>query len=633
MNLNIVDLISTSDVTKLYNDQYKTRLVNKITKHFNKDEQQLFIASFYSYLNHDSKTEFIINLSDIWKWLGFSRIDHAKTVLKKHFVKETDYIFAPEVAEVKKENLGNDFPQVVEKKETRGGYNKETILMTINTFKKLCLKSNTKRADTIHDYFIKLEEILNETMKEEAEELSKELNKKIEEHQRNLIEHKEQSEIEKQELLERTILEQFPRNTQCVYYGTIDNTSLIDEDLIKFGQSNDLPERIKCHKKTFTNFRLVKAFKVNNQIQIENAIKKHDLLKNKRRNISINDKLYTECLALNNKFTIDKIDNYIKEIIDELEYNIENYNKLLEKNEELNTAIYTLKDQNELLKKDNEMLKKKVEEFAPTTTIKKKEIGDSSNGSLLYAYECKTVNNVKRYKCEMIKENGLEARVEMYKKMFPKEGKLAFTKKIKTTGIHKIIQYMLRTHLIFVGDNTYSGDLDAIKLIFNIVAKIEQKFILNECLQNSLDLLEDTPIQQQQEIEIDPYQPQVRKGKREIEQIDKNTGQVIATYESLNSAGRALNCTGNTIGIALRNNTLAKGFVWKYVGVTLDQQLTAQKVVKVCCEDGTRQKFTSYVAAGKDVNVSSVTIRNRIMTNVHTRINGRNYHWIIDTDN
>ena len=34
--------------------------------------------------------------------------------------------------------------------------------MTINTFKKLCLKSNTKKADEINDYFIKLEESLQE---------------------------------------------------------------------------------------------------------------------------------------------------------------------------------------------------------------------------------------------------------------------------------------------------------------------------------------------------------------------------------------------------------------------------------------------------------------------------------------
>jgi hypothetical protein len=669
MNLDIVDLISSSDVSKLYSDNYKNRLIEKVTTHFNGEEQKLFIASFYCYLNHNPKTEFIINLANIWKWLGFSRIDHCKRVLEKHFEKNKDFVinFAPQVGGAKTDenkdplveeeknderifpNLGenkineNFAPQVGEAKtfpkdelkniEERRGRKTEIILMTVNTFKKLCLKSSTKRADEIHEYFIKLEEILNESMKEQAEELTeeltKELNRKLEEQQEKLLEHKEQSELEKQELLEKTILEQFQRNTQCVYYGTIDDISLKDEELIKYGNSNDLPARIKCHKKTYTNFKLVKAYKVNNQLHIENCIKQHDKLKNRRRNITINDKLYTECLALNDKFTIDKIDEHIKEIINEFEYNVENYNKLILKNEELNNIIYDLRDENEKLKNDNDKLQKKVDDFQPELDIKKKTISDSLQGSLLFAFEC-TESNLKKYKCEMIKEKGLDEKIEMYKKIYP-DGKLVFTKKIKTINVYKIIQYMLKKHLIYVGEDTYTGDIDAIKLIYNIVAKIEEKFILNESLEDTLELLENNTIDQNV-VETDPEQPQIRKAKREIEQIDKNTGRVIARYESLNAAARALNCTGNAVGIALRNSTLCKGFVWKYVGVTLDQQLTSQKVIKICCEDGTITKFNSYVEAGKDGGVSSVTIRNRILTNVHSRLNGKNYHWIIDTE-
>ena len=39
-------------------------------------------------------------------------------------------------------------------KDSRGGYNQETIMMNVNTFKKLCLKSNTDNADKIHDYYV-----------------------------------------------------------------------------------------------------------------------------------------------------------------------------------------------------------------------------------------------------------------------------------------------------------------------------------------------------------------------------------------------------------------------------------------------------------------------------------------------
>jgi phage anti-repressor protein len=50
------------------------------------------------------------------------------------------------------------------------GMNKEQIMLTVNTFKKFCLKANTKKADEIHDYYIKLEELLHETVEEETNE-------------------------------------------------------------------------------------------------------------------------------------------------------------------------------------------------------------------------------------------------------------------------------------------------------------------------------------------------------------------------------------------------------------------------------------------------------------------------------
>ena len=51
----------------------------------------MFIASFYCYLKHDSKKDFVIDFDNLWKWLGFTRKDNAKTCLEKHFLKEIDY--------------------------------------------------------------------------------------------------------------------------------------------------------------------------------------------------------------------------------------------------------------------------------------------------------------------------------------------------------------------------------------------------------------------------------------------------------------------------------------------------------------------------------------------------------------
>ena len=59
------------------------------------------------------------------------------------------------------------------KKDSRYDYNKEIIMLNIDTFKKFCLKACTKKADENHNYFIKLESIMFEITKEEWNELYK----------------------------------------------------------------------------------------------------------------------------------------------------------------------------------------------------------------------------------------------------------------------------------------------------------------------------------------------------------------------------------------------------------------------------------------------------------------------------
>jgi hypothetical protein len=119
--LNIVELIEKNPITKL-NGSYQSKLIEKIQKTFNNYEQQMFLASFYCYLKHDNKNDFVIDLDNVWKWLGFQQKYHAKYLLEKQFTINCDYkIFAPEHSGVKK--------------GTRGGHNKEIIMLNSNLYK------------------------------------------------------------------------------------------------------------------------------------------------------------------------------------------------------------------------------------------------------------------------------------------------------------------------------------------------------------------------------------------------------------------------------------------------------------------------------------------------------------------
>jgi hypothetical protein len=190
----------------------------------------------------------------------------------------------------------------------------------------LCLKAQTKKADEIHEYYMKLEEILQETINEECNELKLQLQNKD-----NII-NENQKEVEK------ALISQFPVNTECVYFGTIDNTNNNGEKLIKFGHTNDLSNRLSYHHKHYSNFYLKNAFRVQNKVEIENLIKNHSKIKPQLRTIKINDKNKTEIIAYNDIFTIDKLTKIIKEIIQSKIYSIENFNKLTKRNEELESV-------------------------------------------------------------------------------------------------------------------------------------------------------------------------------------------------------------------------------------------------------------------------------------------------------
>ena len=115
-------------------------------------------------------------VDDVWKWLGFSQKVRAKELLEKFFTINKDYKVLLSL-EGKQKNTIFAMEASGEKKDVRGGHNKETFMLNVDTFKKFCLKADTKKADEIHDYFIKLETIMFEIMNEECQELTQQLKK------------------------------------------------------------------------------------------------------------------------------------------------------------------------------------------------------------------------------------------------------------------------------------------------------------------------------------------------------------------------------------------------------------------------------------------------------------------------
>ena len=70
--LDIVNFIENNPITKLSNT-YQSKLLTRIQSEFTEFEQQLFVTNLYCFLNYHPKNDFVIDLDNVWKWLGFSQ--------------------------------------------------------------------------------------------------------------------------------------------------------------------------------------------------------------------------------------------------------------------------------------------------------------------------------------------------------------------------------------------------------------------------------------------------------------------------------------------------------------------------------------------------------------------------------
>jgi len=296
----------TLDIVKLINDKsstldniYQDKVIQKIKENFTTDEEHLFVASFECYLKYDSKLDFPLILDRIWKWLGYGRIEECKRCLIKNFKLDIDYKienFAPQDGGAKTEPTEEQ-----EKQEYRGGHNREYITLTINCFKKLCLKSKTDKADVIHDYYVKLENIIHQVMKEEMLAMKNELKLK-------------DKEIEDVALKNEQNLLLKHNKKRCFYL------ILVNDKIIKFGITNDIITRLANHKREISeDIVLIYILETVYNAIIEKKIKElcnneNDILYEKRITLKFNGKVQTELINLDKLFTIEQLWNKVLKI-------------------------------------------------------------------------------------------------------------------------------------------------------------------------------------------------------------------------------------------------------------------------------------------------------------------------------
>ena len=194
--------------------------------------------------------------------------------------------------------------------DNRGGSNKEKILMTINTFKKFCLKADTKKADDIHNYYIKLEEVLHETMNEETLELRNQLLLKDSKIQENDEKNKNDLKIIKHKtLIDKT------KGKRCIYISEIK-----ENKFIKIGMTKEISTRHIQLNKKYGNSLFLEVFECDNYKEIEENILADSTIKKHLYKGRVNGHCCLEILLMTEEFNYEQLLSIVKKYLSETHF-------------------------------------------------------------------------------------------------------------------------------------------------------------------------------------------------------------------------------------------------------------------------------------------------------------------------
>ena len=192
-----------------------------------------FIKDFFGIQKnkvYEKYKPFTIDLDDIAFWLDAGK-GHLKNTLLKNYLNKFDYII-----EIHDNDLIADRRKQKKEKNNRGGHNKELILLTSECFKMLCMRSKTKKANKVRQYYIDLEKLIDQY----KDLIINQQNKKIE-----ILENDLKKEV-------------LPKDGYCYIYL---EKNEMNEEYYRLGQSGNLQKRFHNHNSSSAHKKVI-AFKI-----------------------------------------------------------------------------------------------------------------------------------------------------------------------------------------------------------------------------------------------------------------------------------------------------------------------------------------------------------------------------------
>jgi phage anti-repressor protein len=331
--INFNELVKNSNST--LNINVENKMINKLNTTFTEDEQKWYIANLYMYMHYHPTNDYPINLENVFDMIGFANKGNAKRTLDNNFTNNEDY-------------------KITILPSEKGQIARENIMLNIDTFKNLCMLAKTKKGKEIRKYYVKLEMIYNELIKEEFEEQKQQLenkNKLLEE-QQNKLEEKDnqlercQTQLDNNGELQRhnILLREYSKTNSYIVYlmriKTLDGPHN-KKWVIKIGESRmGILNRYKEHKSKYPECLILDVFLVKRSKEFEKFL--HQKLNEYRYKNLIGHENENELFLVGEALSY----NYIKKLIHD---NISNFNDNLLETQQLTLEIQSLKLENQRL--------------------------------------------------------------------------------------------------------------------------------------------------------------------------------------------------------------------------------------------------------------------------------------------
>jgi phage anti-repressor protein len=127
----------------------QSKLINKLNETFTEKEQQWYITNLYIYMHYHPINDFVVNLENVYKMIGYANKANAKRTLKNNFIENEDY-------KILLIRTDEQIKNTVIRKDD-GKFGEETIMLNIDTFKSICMFAKTdKGSELLRVLFIEI---------------------------------------------------------------------------------------------------------------------------------------------------------------------------------------------------------------------------------------------------------------------------------------------------------------------------------------------------------------------------------------------------------------------------------------------------------------------------------------------